>query len=106
MRREQQPRLGAELPGPEGQRRDVGLGDLPWPTRRREGQDDGRVGAAELAIERDRSVPPGGDRLQGHAGAERAGEADGADFRVSDERPARRGAEGDSEDTVGCSRLG
>ena len=87
---DEQPGVGAELPGAERQRRGELARERLAAIAERTGQQENRVDAAHLGVHGDRYGPAGGDVEQRPPAGTGAGEADGADARVGDEARAER----------------
>ena len=81
---EDQPGVGAELAGAEGERADVRRGQrVDVAARQRAGEDHDRVDRRHLGVDRDRLGARGRGGDQGEPAAAGAGEADGLDPRVA-----------------------
>ena len=88
-REEEQSGVRAELAGAEGQRADVRLGEgCRVGVREGAGEDDDRVDRGHLGVHRDRLGALGRRRDEREPAGAGAGEADGLDARVLDERLA------------------
>ncbi len=99
---EEQPGLGAELAGAEGEGADEPGGDLLRPSSRRGGHHD-RVHGAHLGVHGDDDVPLDGQSPQRQAAALGTREGDGGDLGAAHQGLARLEARDQPERPLGCA---
>ena len=86
--RQHEARVGAELPGAQRQRGDERRADASAARRQGCRQQEHRVDAAHLGVDRDRLRPRGRDRISARPPRARAGEPDRLDARIGHQRGA------------------